>query len=156
MTPFRLLNRLFAAGFLAIVGLFVVCAFALIAFAGVELWHAVNPLSGQELADRFDGVLACVAMLTIAMVSLELADTVIEDEFRENPRVGTRERIRRVLSRFLVVVIVALAIESLVAVFKFVHKEPGHIVQAAWIAAAAAALLAAWGLFNRLDRSSSS
>ena len=147
----RALPLLFASGFTAIVALFMLCSFALVAFAGIELWGALQPGDGQSLADRFNAVLKCIAMLTIAMAALELADTVIEEEFAPKPRLSVQARIRRVLARFLVVVIVSLAIESLVAAFKMVHDDPGHISEAAFIAFAAAALLAAWGIFSRCD-----
>ena len=62
---------------------------------------------------------------------------------------------RRVLPRFLVVVLVSLAIECLVATFQYVHDDPAMLMQAAFIAFAAAALLVSWGAFLRLSRSSS-
>lgn len=148
----RILRLVFAGGFSAIVVLFVACSFALIVFAGIELWGALQPQAGLALGDRFNAVLSCVAMLTIAMAALELADTVAEEEFKPAPRrLSAEARMRRVLSRFMVVVIVSLAIESLVAAFKMVHDNPSHISEAAFIAFAAAALLAAWGLFSRWD-----
>ena len=52
---------------------------------------------------------------------------------------------RRYLSRFLVVVVVALAIESLVGVMRALHAESVNLVQPAATAIGAAALLAAWG-----------
>jgi len=51
-----------------------------------------------------------------------------------------------------VVVIVSLAIESLVAIFKMVNSDPSRISEAAYIAFAAAALLAAWGFFIRMGQ----
>jgi hypothetical protein len=59
--------------------------------------------------------------------------------------------VRRFLSRFIVVVVVALSIECLVAVFEFIHESPEHLPHAASIGVAAAALLAAWGVFVRLN-----
>jgi hypothetical protein len=48
---------------------------------------------------------------------------------------------------------VSLAIESLVAVFQFLHDKPEQLPQASSIAVAAAALLAAWGVFIKLNKS---
>jgi hypothetical protein len=48
---------------------------------------------------------------------------------------------------------VALSIEALVAVFQFNHEQPAHLPYAATIGLMAAALLAAWGVFIRLNRS---
>lgn len=62
-------------------------------------------------------------------------------------------RVRRFLSRFLIVVVVALSVETLVAVFRFAHESPERLPQAAAIGIAAAALLSAWGLFVKLNRS---
>ena len=84
--------------------------------------------------------------------SLQGSYTIVEDEFKSEERLSAPARIRRVLSRFLVVVIVSLAIECLVATFQYVHDEPAMLAQAATIALGAAALLIAWGVFLRLSR----
>ena len=150
MTVTKFSERTFAVGFAAIVVLFAGCAFTLIVFSGIELWTAVQPGNMLTLTKRFYSVLDCVAMLTIAMAAMELAQTVVEEEFDHETRLNAAARARRVLSRFLVVVIVSLAIESLVAIFRLVHDDPSMISEAAYIAFAAAALLAAWGFFNRM------
>lgn len=145
-------RKIFAAGYLAIVVLFGGCAFSLIAFSAVELWQSLAPSAGLPLTGRFNSVLKCIAMLTIALASLDLAETVVEEEFHREPHTSAPARIRRVLSRFLVVVIVSLSIESLVAVFQFVHDDPSKLAHAAAIAVGAAALLAGWGVFIRMSQ----
>lgn len=147
-------TRVFAVGYIAIIVMFTLCAFSLIAYGGIELWQAVHPATSQPLTKRFDRILECIAMLTIAMASLELADTILHEEFSSESRISHSARMRRVLSRFLLVVIIALAIESLVATFKFVHDDPTHLLGAASIALGAAALLVGWGLFVRVKSSS--
>lgn len=151
MSIVKVSDRFFAVCFAAIVLLFTGCAISLIAFSGVALWNAIQPGETLLLSKRFNAILDCIAMLTIAMAALELAKTVIEDEIEQESRLSASARARRVLSRFLVVVIVSLAIESLVAIFKLVHDDPSMISEAAFIAFAAAALLTAWGLFNWLS-----
>ena len=145
----KISEQFFAIGFAVIVLMFACCAMALIAFAGIELWRSVQPAAALTLTNRFDLILNCIAMLTIAMAAMELAHTIVEEEFDESP-LSAAARARRVLSRFLVVVIVSLAIESLVAIFKVVHDDPSKLSEAAYIAFAAAALLVAWGLFVKL------
>ncbi len=51
------------------------------------------------------------------------------------------------------VVVVALAIERLVATFKALHQDPSQLRYAAALLASTALLLAAWGLFVHLNRS---
>jgi hypothetical protein len=62
-------------------------------------------------------------------------------------------RVRRFLSRFMIVLVVSLSIEALVAVFQFNHEQPAYLPYAATIGLMAAALLAAWGLFIWFNRS---
>jgi cytochrome c-type biogenesis protein CcmH/NrfG len=47
--------------------------------------------------------------------SFDAVQIIVEEEFEQSNRLSASARARRVLSRFLVVVIVSLAIESLVA-----------------------------------------
>jgi len=61
--------------------------------------------------------------------------------------------VRRFLSRFFVVIVVALAIEGLVATFRALHEDPAQLPYAASILVAVGVLLAAWGLFVHLNRS---
>jgi hypothetical protein len=68
-------------------------------------------------------------------------------------QVSAPTRVRRFLSRFMVVVVVALSIESLVSVFELAHENPSQLPQAASIAVAAGVLLAAWGFFIKMNRS---
>ena len=151
MSVTKFSERFFAIGFAIVVILFAGCAVALIIFSGMELWRAIQPSEALTLTKRFDAVLDCIAMLTIAMAAMELAQTIVEEEFEQSNRLSASARARRVLSSFLVVVIVSLAIESLVAIFKLLHDDPSKISEAAFIAFAAAALLVAWGVFIRLS-----
>ncbi|MET0650170.1 MAG: hypothetical protein ABW208_26475, partial [Pyrinomonadaceae bacterium] len=48
---------------------------------------------------------------------------------------------------------VALSIEALVSVFEFAHEDASHLPHAASIAIGAGVLLAAWGIFIKLNRS---
>lgn len=145
-------ERFFALGFAAIVVQFAGCAIALIAFSSIELWRAVQPGDALSVAKRFNSILDCIAMLTIAMAAMELAQTVVEEEFDFVSRLSAAARGRRLLSRFLVVVIVSLAIESLVVTFKLANDDPAKLIHASFIAFAAAALLVAWALFGRLGQ----
>lgn len=114
-------ERFFALGFAVIVLMFACCAMALIAFAGIELWRSVQPEAPLTLTNRFDLILNCIAMLTIAMAAMALAHTVVEEEFDHESRLSAAARTRRVLSRFLVVVIAAA---MLVAWGLFIRMGP--------------------------------
>ena len=53
----------------------------------------------------------------------------------------------------MVVVVVALSIECLVTVFVLAHEDPSRLPQAASVGITAGVLLAAWGIFIRLNKS---
>ena len=149
----KIIHKIFAVGYSGIIVLFVVCAAALIILAALELWHGINPYAVLPVPDRFNFVLESIGLLTIAVVALELGQTIIEEEVVRKVQASGPTRARRFLSRFMVVIVVALSIESLVAVFKLAHKDPSRLPQAAMIGVAAGVLLASWGVFVRLNRS---
>ncbi|HEX8557742.1 MAG TPA: hypothetical protein VF668_06565 [Pyrinomonadaceae bacterium] len=149
----KVIRKVFAVGYSGTIILFVCCGLALIVFAAMGLWHGLDPAAALPLRERFNSVLESIGLLTIAVVALELGQTVLEEEVRREAHVSSPTRVRRFLSRFMVVVVVALAIESLVSVFELAHEDPSRLPQAASIAAAAGVLLAAWGVFIRLNKS---
>ena len=67
-----------------------------------------------------------IGLLTIAVVALELGQTILEEEVLREAQVSAPTRVRRFLSRFMVVIVVALSIETVVAVFEFATRtQPG-------------------------------
>ena len=149
----KLIQKVFAVGYSIIALLFFLCALTLVAFAALELWTGVRPRDALPLRDRFNSVLESVALLTIAVAALELGQTVLEEEVQRSAQLSAPTRVRRFLSRFLIVVVVALSIETLVGVFRFLHEDPSRLPHVASIGLAAATLLAAWGSFVRLNKS---
>lgn len=149
----RILQKVFAAGYAAVALLFLGSGLSLIVIACAQLWQGLAPGADLALPVRFDAVLEAIGLLTIAVAALELGQTVLEEEVMRSAHISAPTRVRRFLSRFLIVVVVSLSIECLVAIFQLTHKAPQLLPQAATIGVAAAALLASWGLFVRLNRS---
>lgn len=144
---------LFTLAYAAVALLFAIAAVVLMGFALTQLWDAVFRAEGQSVAARVSITIECIGLLAVALVGLEMAQTVAEEEVVRRIHVSAPTRVRRYLSRFLVVVVVALAIESLVATVQALHERPETLPYAAAVAVGAAALLAAWGAFVRLNRS---
>jgi hypothetical protein len=126
---------------------------ALLVMAVLSLWHAASLGASIPLSQRAAGTIESIGLLTVALMALEMAQTVIEEEVLRTVHVSAPTRVRRYISRFLVVVVVALSIESLVGVVTTLHENPADLPRAAAVAVGAAALLAAWGVFVRLNRS---
>jgi hypothetical protein len=149
----RLLLKIFPLGHLVISVLFIACAIGLIGLAVVELSTLIEPGDRATADDRLNAVLEALALLTVAVAALELGQTIVEEEVQREAHMSAPTRVRRFLSRFLVVLVVALSIETLVLVFRSSREAPEQLPYAACIGFTAAALLAAWGVFIHLNRS---
>ena len=149
----KLLYWLFPAGHFVISVLFLVAGAALIAIAGMQLWQGVQPFESAPLLPRLNAVLESIAVLTVAVAALELGQTILEEEVHRQAQMSAPTRVRRFLSRFMVVLVVALSIETLVLVFRLSQDQPEALPYAAAVGATAALMLVAWGLFIRFNRS---
>jgi hypothetical protein len=149
----KIIHKIFPIGHFVVSVLFIGCALALICLAGFELWQGIQPFNVLALTQRLDAVLESIALLTVAVAALELGQTIIEEEVQREAQMSAPTRVRRFLSRFMIVLVVALSIETLVAVFQFSREDPTQLPYAAAIGLAAAALLVAWGLFVWLNQS---
>ena len=148
-----LLMRLFPAGHFVISVLFLVAGAALIVLAGLQLWQGVQPFEAVGLYPRLNAVLESIAVLTVAVAALELGQTILEEEVHRQAQMSAPTRVRRFLSRFMVVLVVAMSLETMVLVFRVGQESPEQLPYVAAVGAAAALLLVAWGVFVRLNRS---
>lgn len=139
---FRLLHGLMAA-------LFAGAAVMLITIAARMGWLAF--MGGLDAAAA-QAIIEAMGLLATAVVALQIAETIAEEELIRDADISAPTRVRRFLSRFFVVVIVALAIEGLVATFKAMHEDPSQLIYAASLLMGVGVLLAAWGVFIRLNR----
>jgi hypothetical protein len=145
-------HRVFPLGHFLISLLFVASALGLIGFAGSQLWDGLRPWGDATADARLLAVLQSIAVLTVAVAALELGQTILEEEVQRAAHMSAPTRVRRFLSRFMVVLVVALSIETLVIVFKYSQEAPEQLPYAASVGAAAALLLTAWGIFIWLNR----
>lgn len=117
----------------------------------VAIETAVSAI-GQPMAEAANRAIEATGLLAVAVVVLQIAQTIFEEEVIRDATVSAPTRARRYLSRFLVVTVVALSIEGLVAVFKVIHDHPQYLPHAAAIVVATGALLGGWGLFIHFNR----
>jgi hypothetical protein len=148
----QFLHRLFPAGHFVVSVLFLAAGFALIFLAGTHLWKGIQLFDEVELTARINAVLESIAILTVAVAALELGQTILEEEVQRGAQMSAPTRVRRFLSRFMVVLVVALSIETVVLIFRVGQESPELLPYVAHVGYAAAALLAAWGLFVWLNR----
>lgn len=144
------LLRVFSSVHILISVLFGCTALILVVMATAEVWRSVGADWDRSAAQ---GVIEAIGLLAAALVALQMAETIAEEEVIRIADVSAPTRVRRYLSRFMVVIVVALAIEGLVATFKAVHEDLSHLPFAAALVAATAFMIAGWGAFVRWNRS---
>jgi Ni/Fe-hydrogenase subunit HybB-like protein len=145
----KTLLQLFSTVHALMAFLFACAALLLIVIAAGIGWRAVAAGFDRNAAQ---GIIEAVGLLAAAVVALQIAQTITEEEVIRDSHISGPTRVRRFLSRFLVVVVVAITIEGLVATFKAAHENPAQLPFAASILGAAGLLLAGWGIFIRLNR----
>ena len=143
MTAFGAIHALIAF-------LFAAAALFLIAISARIGWDAATGEVGLAAAQE---VIEAIGILAAAVVALQIAETIIEEEVVRDADISAPTRVRRFLSRFFVVVVVALAIEGLVATFRAVHEDAEDLLYVAALVASVGVLLASWGIFVYLNRS---
>ena len=147
----KLVLRLFAMIHAAFAASFVALSLLLLVIAVHTSWTAIvaGPLDSTTAVELIEAM----GLAAVAVVALQVAQTIAEEEVVREAHVSAPTRVRRFLSRFVVVVVVALAIEGLVATMKALHEDITQLPYAAASVIGVATLLAAWGVFVRLNRS---
>ena len=114
-------------------------------------WEAMS--AGEAGLTAAQDVIEAIGILAAAVVALQIAETIVEEEVVRDADISAPTRVRRFLSRCFGVVVVALGIEGLVATFHAVHDDLSELVYAAALIGSVGILLAAWGVFVHLNRS---
>ena len=145
----QLVLRLFGLFHGLIAALFAASALVLLGIAAATGAAAL----GQGLVEAAAAeIIQALGIAAVAVVALQIAQTITEEEVVREAHVSGPTRVRRFLSRFMVVVVVAVAIEGLIATFKAIRADPAQLPHAASILVAAGVLLAGWGVFIRFNR----
>jgi len=135
----------------ALLGILFVLVSVLITVLAIKTgWGAINTLGGGD--ESAEMAIEAIGLLAIAVVSLQIAQTITEEEVVRDAHISAPTRVRRYLSRFMVVVVVALSIEGLVGTFKALHEKPELLPHAASVLVAAGVLLSGWGVFIRFNK----
>lgn len=129
--------------------LFGLAALCLIWMAVTKAWAVIAAGLHPEATLH---VVEALGILASGVVALQISQTVIEEEVVRDAHISGPTRVRRFLSRFMVVLVVALAIEGLVATFK-AQEQPEKLLYSAALVIAVGMLMVGWGVFVHLNRS---
>ena len=134
-------------GFIAVI--LAIAALLMLASAVHTAWIALGQGFDEKAAMT---IIEAVGLVAVAIVSLQIAQTIAEEEVIRDAHVSAPTRVRRFLSRFMVVIAVALAIEGLIATFNAIHEAPENLLYASLLIGSVGALLAGWGAFIWFNR----
>ena len=144
------MKLLFSIGHAVLATLFAALAVLLTVVAVRTTWEIVARGLGDGATVP---LIEAIGNLAVAVVALQISQTIAEEEVIRDAHISAPTRVRRFLSRFIVVVVVALAIEGLVATMKALHEDPVGLPYAASVVIAVGVLMAGWAVFIRLNRS---
>lgn len=145
----KLIHQIYVALHALIALLFALASLSLVWIAASKAWEV---WSGGLDADSTLHIVEALGILASGVVALQISQTVTEEEVIREAHISGPTRVRRFLSRFLVVLVVALAIEGLVATFK-AQEDPQNLLYSAALVVAVGVLLLGWGVFVHLNRS---
>ena len=145
----KILMRLFTCLHALIAVLFACASILIVAIAARTGWNAVAMGLDRAASQQ---IIEAIGLIAVAAVALQIAQTIVEEEVIREVNVSAPTRVRRYLSRFLVVIVVALAVKGLVATFTVLDDDPSQALYAASILISLSFLLVGWGVFIRLNR----
>ncbi|NEX63730.1 hypothetical protein [Noviherbaspirillum galbum] len=144
------LIRLSSAIHALITVFFVAAALCLIVIAANTGLQAI--LADGLTSKAAQGLIEAIGLMAAAVVAVQIAQTIGEEEVIRDAHISSPTRVRRYLSRFTVVIIVALSVEGMVGAFKALHENMQLLPHVAALLAGVALLLAAWGVFVKFNR----
>lgn len=111
----------------------------------------VSPYSGEAVMHQ---IFTSIISITIGLAIYDLAKTLIENEVLFKAFNYGSDLQNRTLTKFLTSIIIALSIESLMAVFKIVLDDYGKLINAFYLILGVTLLIVGTGVYNRLSRRS--
>ena len=119
--------------------LFMICAFL--------FWHGVKnfALNSAEFID-IEEIFSSTIVLTLALAIFDLVKTIFEEEVLGKNR-GEDGVMYKTMVRFIGSIIIALAIEALMLVFKFAITSPENIINAIYLIGGVALLMIALSVY---------
>ncbi|MGN8365336.1 PDC sensor domain-containing protein [Helicobacter pylori] len=108
-----------------------------------SFWTAIVHFSSFDIKEVFHPIV----LLTLALATFDLVKAIFEEEVLGKNSGDNHHAIHRTMIRFLGSIIIALAIEALMLVFKFSVSEPDKITYAVYLAIGVAVLLISLAIY---------
>jgi len=122
-------------------------------FYGAYIFYEmlISTYSGEAVMHQ---IFTSIISITIGLAIYDLSKTLIENEVLFKTFDYGNDLQNKALSKFLTSIIIALSIESLMAVFKIVLDDYGKLINAFYLILGVTLLIIGSGIHNRLSRRS--
>lgn len=122
-------------------------------FYGAYIFYEMllSPYTGEAVMHQ---IFTSIISITIGLAIYDLAKTLIENEVLFKTFNYGNDLQNKALSKFLTSIIIALSIESLMAVFKIVLDDYSKLINAFYLIIGVTLLIVGTGIYNRLSHQS--
>lgn len=124
--------------------LFLVSAL-LFAKGGLSMWEALGRFASLDIKDIFEATI----LITLSLAIFDLVRAIFEEEVLGRQKSQDSKMVHKTMTRFLGSIVIALAIEALMLVFKFTIIEPEKLIYAVYLIGAVTCLLIGLAVYMR-------
>jgi hypothetical protein len=119
---------------------------ALIAAAGWDIWRTLG--AGDTLKHS---LLNGIGLVVVSLAVFDVAKYLMEEEVMRNRELSSMPEARQTLTKFIVIIVIAVTMEALVFVLGAGSKDLSLLVYPATLLAVASGMVVALGVYLRLS-----
>ncbi|OCR15050.1 PDC sensor domain-containing protein [Helicobacter pullorum] len=128
--------------FVISLALFLVCGLLLVK-GGISMWEALERFNSLDIKDIFEATI----LITLSLAIFDLVRAIFEEEVLGRQKSQDSKMVHKTMIRFLGSIVIALAIEALMLVFKFTIIEPEKLIYAVYLIGGVTLLLVGLSLY---------
>ena len=128
--------------FVMALSLLLVCMLLLVK-GSISLWDALERFNSLDIKDIFEATI----LITLSLAIFDLVRAIFEEEVLGRQKSQDSKMVHKTMTRFLVSIVIALAIEALMLVFKFTIIEPEKLIYAVYLIVGVTLLLAGLSVY---------
>lgn len=130
--------------FVMSLALFLVSTLLLVK-GGISMWDGLSRFNSLDIKDVFEATI----LITLSLAIFDLVRAIFEEEVLGRQKSQDSKMVHKTMTRFLGSIVIALAIEALMLVFKFTIIEPEKLIYAVYLIGAVTCLLIGLAVYMR-------
>ncbi|TLD83484.1 hypothetical protein LS70_004810 [Helicobacter sp. MIT 11-5569] len=112
---------------------------------GISMWDGLSRFNSLDIKDVFEATI----LITLSLAIFDLVRAIFEEEVLGRQKSQDSKMVHKTMTRFLGSIVIALAIEALMLVFKFTIIEPEKLIYAVYLIGAVTCLLIGLAVYMR-------